>query len=77
MQRQPHRITITISFQVYQELLSRSEEEGRSMSNLCAYLLETSLHHATQSSTKPAQPAVVMIGPSTASSPGNGCSTGS
>lgn len=45
MQRQPRRISITISFQVYQTLLNRSEEEGRSMSNLCAFLLEEVLHH--------------------------------
>ncbi|TVS05813.1 MAG: hypothetical protein EA413_06030 [Cyanobium sp. PLM2.Bin73] len=45
MQRQPQRISITISFQVHEVLLKRSEEEGRSMSNLCAFLLEDSLLH--------------------------------
>lgn len=45
MQRQPQRISITISFRVHQALLQRSEEEGRSMSNLCAFLLEESLLH--------------------------------
>lgn len=45
LQRQPRRISITLNFQVYQTLLSRSEEEGRSMSNLCAFLLEEALLH--------------------------------
>ncbi len=47
LQRQPRRITITLSFHVHEELLTRSEEEGRSVSNLCAFLLEDSLRHAT------------------------------
>ena len=40
LQRQPKRITITLSYHVHEALLTRSEEEGRSVSNLCAYLLE-------------------------------------
>ena len=43
LQRQPKRITITLSYHVHEALLTRSEEEGRSASNLCAYLLENSL----------------------------------
>jgi hypothetical protein len=43
MQRQPRRISITLSYHVHEALLSRSEEEGRSVSNLCAFLLEDSL----------------------------------
>jgi hypothetical protein len=42
-QRHPQRITITISHAVHERLVARSHEEGRSMSNLCAYLLEQSL----------------------------------
>ena len=45
LQRQPRRITITLSFHVHEALLTRSEEEGRSVSNLCAYLLEDSLRN--------------------------------
>ncbi|MFZ0406907.1 MAG: hypothetical protein WAM11_02175 [Cyanobium sp.] len=45
LQRQPRRITITLSYHVHEALLSRSEEEGRSVSNLCAYLLEDSLRN--------------------------------
>jgi macrodomain Ter protein organizer (MatP/YcbG family) len=45
MQRQPRRISITLSYHVHESLLQRSEEEGRSMSNLCAFLLEDALRH--------------------------------
>jgi len=45
LQRQPRRITITLSYHVHEALLMRSEEEGRSVSNLCAYLLEDSLRN--------------------------------
>ncbi|MCS5699201.1 hypothetical protein NZK32_09140 [Cyanobium sp. FGCU-52] len=45
LQRQPRRITITLSYNVHEALLDRSEEEGRSVSNLCAFLLEESLRH--------------------------------
>ena len=43
MQRQPRRISITLSYHVHESLLSRSEDEGRSVSNLCAFLLEDAL----------------------------------
>lgn len=46
MQRQPRRISITLSYHVHQALLNRSEEEGRSVSNLCAFLLEDALREA-------------------------------
>ena len=48
LQRQPRRITITLSYHVHEALLTRSEEEGRSVSNLCAFLLEDSLRHAVK-----------------------------
>jgi hypothetical protein len=41
--RSPQRITITITWQTHQQLLSRSDDEGRSLSNLAAHLLETGL----------------------------------
>lgn len=43
LQRQPRRISITLSYHVHEALLNRSEEEGRSVSNLCAFLLEEAL----------------------------------
>jgi hypothetical protein len=43
LQRQPRRITITLSHSVHEALTLRSDEEGRSVSNLCAFLLEEAL----------------------------------
>lgn len=58
LQRQPRRITITLSYHVHEALLTRSEEEGRSVSNLCAFLLEDSLRHSATLpvANAPAQP---------------------
>ena len=42
--RSPKRLTITIPYTVFGSLEKRSAEEGRSLSNLAAYLLEQSLH---------------------------------
>lgn len=41
--RSPRRITITVPYGAYQRLIERSEQEGRSLSNLAAYLLETAM----------------------------------
>ncbi len=41
--RTPKRITITVPFNTFQALERRSTEEGRSISNLAAYLLERGL----------------------------------
>ncbi len=41
--RSPRRITITVPYGTYQGLLQRSELEGRSLSNLAAYLLENAM----------------------------------
>lgn len=41
--RSPRRITITVPYGTYQRLLERSELEGRSLSNLAAYLLENAM----------------------------------
>jgi hypothetical protein len=49
LQRQPRRISITLSYHVHEALLSRSEEEGRSVSNLCAFLLEDALRDTNRS----------------------------
>ena len=42
--RSPKRLTITIPFTVFSALEKRSGEEGRSLSNLAAYLLEQGLN---------------------------------
>jgi hypothetical protein len=38
--KSPKRITITIPFSTFAYLTKRSAEEGRSLSNLAAYILE-------------------------------------
>jgi macrodomain Ter protein organizer (MatP/YcbG family) len=53
LQRQPKRISITLSYHVHEALLTRSEEEGRSVSNLCAFLLEDALRDPQRSLPSP------------------------
>ena len=62
LQRQPRRISITLSYHVHEALLNRSEEEGRSVSNLCAFLLEEALRNEGFRLSQPAtlQPATVQ-----------------
>jgi hypothetical protein len=43
LRRKPQRISITISQSTYERLVDRSDLEGRSVSNLAAYLLENGL----------------------------------
>jgi hypothetical protein len=43
MFRSPTRISITLPYNTYQELIRKSDDEGRSMSNLAAFLLEVML----------------------------------
>lgn len=57
LQRQPRRISITLSYHVHEALLNRSEEEGRSVSNLCAFLLEDALRDGNRSLNGLAMPA--------------------
>jgi hypothetical protein len=42
--RSPKRITITIPHYTLEALIKRSDEEGRSMSNLAAFILEQGLN---------------------------------
>lgn len=42
--RKPKRVTITIPHATYLELERRSDEQGRSLSNLSAYLLECAVN---------------------------------
>lgn len=46
--RTPQRISITLAQHVVDALVVRSQQEGRSLSNLSAYLLESSLQHQGQ-----------------------------
>ena len=43
--RKPQRISITVNYQLYQQLLESSDQQGRSVSNLAAFLLESALEH--------------------------------
>jgi hypothetical protein len=43
LHRSPRRVTITVPYVLYAELLARSDQQGRSLSNLAAFLLETAL----------------------------------
>ncbi|MEB3334759.1 MAG: hypothetical protein VKP70_07215 [Cyanobacteriota bacterium] len=41
--RKPVRVTITLPHNIYLYLKKRSDEEGRSLSNLAAFLIEKSI----------------------------------
>jgi hypothetical protein len=43
--RKPVRITITVPHSTHLALADRSDEEGRSLSNLAAYILENALRN--------------------------------
>jgi hypothetical protein len=40
LRRCPQRVSVTISWRLRQKLQTRADEEGRSLSNLLAFLLE-------------------------------------
>lgn len=44
--RKPQRISITLPYQAYCDLVERSSREGRSISNLAAFLVEAGLSNA-------------------------------
>lgn len=46
--RSPRRITITLPYNAFSSLQERSDQEGRSLSNLAAYLIESSLDNPNQ-----------------------------
>lgn len=46
--RSPTRISITVPHCTYQHLLRRSDAEGRSLSNLAAFLLELTIEKSTE-----------------------------
>jgi len=43
LSRRPQRLTITVSHAVANQLIEQSNDQGRSISNLAAYLLERAL----------------------------------
>lgn len=56
--RKPQRITITVSHHLYELLLQCSDLQGRSISNLAAYLLENALGGGKGKLAVDAAPAV-------------------
>lgn len=46
--RKPMRLTCTLSWSTYQRLIAQSVEEGRSISNLMSFILETHLQGPTR-----------------------------
>ena len=44
--RKPQRISVTLPFDTYRHLIERSMREGRSISNLAAFLLEAAVHRS-------------------------------
>ena len=40
LRRRPQRITVSVHWQLRQQLQNRADEEGRSLSNLVCFLLE-------------------------------------
>ena len=50
--RSPVRISITIPYGTYEHLIHRSDEEGRSLSNLSAFLLECAVSAQVESSRR-------------------------
>lgn len=46
MQRKPKRLTMTINFATYEKLQGTADEQGRSLSNLCAHYLEIATTNA-------------------------------
>jgi hypothetical protein len=55
--RAPQRISITLPQNVFDALLDRSAIEGRSLSNLSAYLLECSLREDPRGAAAATSPA--------------------
>jgi macrodomain Ter protein organizer (MatP/YcbG family) len=41
--RSPRRVSVTLPYRAFQALEERSNQEGRSLSNLAAYLIEQAL----------------------------------
>lgn len=52
--RSPKRVTITLPFATFQDLQEKADGEGRSLSNLAAFLLESSLRVEGEPSSKTA-----------------------
>lgn len=52
--RTPRRVTVTLPLHTYEQLQHRCDSEGRSLSNLAAFLLEMALEHRSDRGRTPA-----------------------
>lgn len=52
--RSPRRVTVTLPLHTYEQLQHRCDCEGRSLSNLAAFLLEMALEHRSDRARQPA-----------------------
>jgi len=43
LKRSPQRVSVTLNAAIHQRLIHRADDEGRSLSNLIAFLLETAM----------------------------------
>ena len=60
--RKPRRVSITLPEPIYRELLERSNEQGRSISNLAAFLLEQAIaSQQQQEQEQEQQPSLGML----------------
>ena len=60
--RSSRRLSVTVPYHAFRALQERSDFEGRSVSNLAAYLIESSLE-ASQRSAAPVRPAAPRFTP--------------
>jgi hypothetical protein len=58
--RSPRRVTITLPYATYQDLQERADDEGRSLSNLAAFLLESSLQIKNEPAAAPSGQAELI-----------------
>lgn len=50
--RKPRRVSLTMPEQPYLQLIERSVQEGRSISNLAAFLLEKAIHELLEEESR-------------------------
>lgn len=48
LQRNPRRISVNVSYSLFQKLQALADQQGRSTSNLCAFLLESTVEDMKQ-----------------------------
>ena len=54
LQRAPRRISVSVSHALFCQLQALADQEGRSTSNLCAYLLERAMQNTKEAAQRSA-----------------------